>query len=80
MQDPAAAAAAVDAAAAAAGGDGVDAAGTGTGKQGKQGVAVIVLGMAGSGKTSFMQRLNAHLHQHKRPCYVINLDPAVENL
>eukprot|EP00040_Diaphanoeca_grandis_P014685 m.74644 g.74644 ORF g.74644 m.74644 type:complete len:368 (-) comp24683_c0_seq1:61-1164(-) len=46
----------------------------------KQGTAIICLGMAGSGKTSFMQRLNAHLHEAKKPCYVVNLDPAVENL
>jgi len=40
-------------------------------------ICVIVLGMAGSGKTSFVQRLNAHLHAKKSPPYVINLDPAV---
>eukprot|EP00891_Asterochloris_glomerata_P007346 jgi/Astpho2/7346/Aster-01940 len=33
--------------------------------------------MAGSGKTTLMQRLNAHLHAQKRPGYVLNLDPAV---
>lgn len=32
--------------------------------------------MAGSGKTTFMQRLNSHLHAEKNPPYVINLDPA----
>jgi GTPase SAR1 family protein len=31
----------------------------------------------GSGKTTFMQRLNSHLHAEKKPPYVINLDPAV---
>ncbi|EOD35527.1 hypothetical protein EMIHUDRAFT_426517 [Emiliania huxleyi CCMP1516] len=40
-------------------------------------VACIVLGMAGSGKTTLMQRLNSHLHEAKRPYYLINLDPAV---
>jgi hypothetical protein len=44
---------------------------------GKQATALLVLGMAGSGKTSFVQRLNAHLHMAKKPCYIINLDPAV---
>ncbi|KAF8366986.1 gop-2 [Pristionchus pacificus] len=39
--------------------------------------SVIVLGMAGSGKTSFVQRLTAHLHAKKTPPYVVNLDPAV---
>lgn len=38
---------------------------------------LIVIGMAGSGKTTFMQRLNSHLHSKKTPPYVINLDPAV---
>eukprot|EP00026_Physarum_polycephalum_P011641 Phypoly_transcript_11880.p1 GENE.Phypoly_transcript_11880~~Phypoly_transcript_11880.p1 ORF type:complete len:385 (+),score=81.00 Phypoly_transcript_11880:136-1155(+) len=36
--------------------------------------------MAGSGKTTLMQRLNAHVHQHKIPSYTINLDPAVAKL
>ncbi|KJH50835.1 Putative ATP binding protein [Dictyocaulus viviparus] len=38
--------------------------------------SVLVLGMAGSGKTSFVQRLTAYLHARKTPPYVINLDPA----
>ncbi|AMD21569.1 HFL287Wp [Eremothecium sinecaudum] len=41
---------------------------------------VICIGMAGSGKTTFMQRLNTHLHTAKEPPYVINLDPAVLNV
>ena len=32
---------------------------------------------SGSGKTTFMQRINAHLHSKKQPPYVLNLDPAV---
>jgi GTPase SAR1 family protein len=36
--------------------------------------------MAGSGKTTFMQRLNAHLHSRGDPGYIINLDPAVTQL
>ena len=39
--------------------------------------ACIVIGMAGSGKTTLMQRLNANLHESKTPYYLINLDPAV---
>lgn len=39
--------------------------------------AIVCVGMAGSGKTTFMQRINAHLHSQKEPPYVINLDPAV---
>lgn len=38
---------------------------------------IICIGMAGSGKTTFMQRLNSHLHLKKTPPYVLNLDPAV---
>ncbi|KAG0677520.1 GPN-loop GTPase 1 [Pichia californica] len=38
---------------------------------------IICIGMAGSGKTTFVQRLNSHLHQKKLPPYIINLDPAV---
>ncbi|KAK6356467.1 hypothetical protein TWF718_000826 [Orbilia javanica] len=41
---------------------------------------IMVVGMAGSGKTTFMQRLNAHLHQKKEPPYIVNLDPAVKNV
>lgn len=57
----------------------------------KKPIAIIVIGMAGSGKTTFMQvrilcfrgyvkRLNAHLHTKKKTGYVINLDPAVTHL
>jgi len=38
---------------------------------------VLVLGMAGSGKSSFVQRLTAFLHARKSFPYVVNLDPAV---
>ena len=34
-------------------------------------------GWIGSGKTTFMQRINAYLHSEKKPPYVLNLDPAV---
>ena len=37
---------------------------------------VIILGMAGSGKTTFVQRLTSHLHSRGSPPYVVNLDPA----
>ena len=40
-------------------------------------MAAIIVGMAGSGKTTLMQRLNAHLHETKRGGYIMNLDPAV---
>ncbi|PHH73365.1 hypothetical protein CDD82_5523 [Ophiocordyceps australis] len=31
----------------------------------------------GAGKTTFMQRINAYLHEKRQPPYIINLDPAV---
>ncbi|XP_035991699.1 GPN-loop GTPase 1 [Fundulus heteroclitus] len=43
-------------------------------------VCLIVLGMAGSGKTTFVQRLTAHLHAQNSAPYVINLDPAVHEV
>lgn len=36
--------------------------------------------MAGSGKTTFLQRLNAYLHEKSLPGYILNLDPAVMKL
>lgn len=36
--------------------------------------------MAGSGKTTLMQRLNSEIHRHRKPGYIINLDPAVQNI
>jgi len=41
---------------------------------------MIVLGMAGSGKTTFVQKVTTHLKEQSKPHYVINLDPAVSNL
>nr|SVE88667.1 EOG090X072H [Daphnia sinensis]SVE89292.1 EOG090X072H [Daphnia sinensis]SVE89911.1 EOG090X072H [Daphnia sinensis]SVE90540.1 EOG090X072H [Daphnia sinensis]SVE91168.1 EOG090X072H [Daphnia sinensis] len=42
----------------------------------KKPVCLIVLGMAGSGKTTFVQQLTSRLHARNKPPYVINLDPA----
>lgn len=49
---------------------------------GSKPTTLIVMGMAGSGKTTFVQRLTASLHManEARPPYVINLDPAVAEL
>ncbi|KAM7195782.1 Conserved hypothetical ATP binding domain containing protein [Naviculisporaceae sp. PSN 640] len=44
-----------------------------------QPVAIVCVGMAGSGKTTFMQQINAYLHSKKEAPYVLNLDPAVLN-
>ncbi|XP_062606294.1 GPN-loop GTPase 1-like [Saccostrea cucullata] len=49
-------------------------------KHSKKPTCILVLGMAGSGKTTFVQRITAHLHARKTPPYVINLDPAVHEV
>ncbi|KAF1943263.1 ATPase NPA3 [Clathrospora elynae] len=57
-------------------------------------IAIVCVGMAGSGKTTFMQRLVSHLYTHPDPTqsepsvskvsptppYIINLDPAVRHV
>jgi GTPase SAR1 family protein len=58
-------------------------------------VAIVCVGMAGSGKTTFMQRLVSHIYTHPNPTqsepsvsktaqptppYIINLDPAVHHV
>lgn len=42
--------------------------------------STLAAGMAGSGKTTFLQRINSHLHTKKIPGYIINLDPAVTHV
>nr|SVE80148.1 EOG090X072H [Daphnia magna] len=51
-------------------------AGTNLQERHKKPVCLIVLGMAGSGKTTFVQQLTSRLHARNKPPYVINLDPA----
>ncbi|MEW5303850.1 MAG: hypothetical protein WDW38_000097 [Sanguina aurantia] len=46
----------------------------------KKPIVMLVIGMAGSGKTTLIQRLNSHLHTTKRAGYIINLDPAVTHM
>jgi hypothetical protein len=46
----------------------------------KKPVVIIVIGMAGSGKTTLMQRLVSHLSTSKSRGYILNLDPAVMSL
>ncbi|KAK7028964.1 GPN-loop GTPase 1 [Halocaridina rubra] len=45
----------------------------------KEPICIIVLGMAGSGKTTFVKRLDSFLNIRK-PHHVINLDPAVDHV
>ncbi|KAL4623859.1 GPN-loop GTPase 1 isoform X1 [Arapaima gigas] len=60
--------------------EGSEAAVGGGGCEQKKPVCLIVLGMAGSGKTTFVQRFTAYLHARMCPPYVINLDPAVHEV
>lgn len=46
----------------------------------KKSTCLIVLGMAGSGKTTFVQKLAEHLYDNEKPGYLINLDPACHDL
>lgn len=46
----------------------------------KKPVIIIVVGMAGSGKTTFLHRLVSHTQSSDIHGYVMNLDPAVMNL
>lgn len=46
----------------------------------KSPVCLIVLGMAGSGKTTFVSKLDSYLRQYKRSPYLVNLDPACKNM
>ncbi|KAL1743193.1 hypothetical protein HDZ31DRAFT_41503 [Schizophyllum fasciatum] len=43
----------------------------------KKPMAIITIGMAGAGKSTFVQRINSYLHTQSTPPYVLNLDPAV---
>uniref|UniRef100_A0A8D8YP96 GPN-loop GTPase n=1 Tax=Cacopsylla melanoneura TaxID=428564 RepID=A0A8D8YP96_9HEMI len=43
-------------------------------------ICLIVLGMAGSGKTSFVKKFSSHLYNVKDTPYVINLDPACRDV
>lgn len=46
----------------------------------KKATCLIVLGMAGSGKTTFVQKLAEHLYDDGLPGYLINLDPACHDM
>ncbi|GAA5955323.1 hypothetical protein JCM3765_003281 [Sporobolomyces pararoseus] len=52
----------------------------GKSKASPRATSMIVIGMAGSGKTTLMQRINSYLHSQNQPPYVVNLDPAVMHL
>jgi len=46
-------------------------------KDKKKPIVIITIGMAGAGKSTFVNRINSHLGSHSKPPYVLNLDPAV---
>ena len=56
-----------------------DASGSASTKDGKKPVTIITIGMAGAGKSTFVQRMNSYLHSQQPPSppYIVNLDPAV---
>ena len=47
----------------------------------KKPIVIITIGMAGAGKSTFVQSINSYLHSQDPPSppYVLNLDPAVSN-
>lgn len=49
-----------------------------TGK--KKAIAIITIGMAGAGKSTFVQQINSHLNAQEKPPYILNLDPAVTHV
>lgn len=48
----------------------------------KKPIAIITIGMAGAGKSTFVQRINSYLHSLDPPSppYILNLDPAVTHV
>ena len=46
----------------------------------KKPIVIITIGMAGAGKSTFVQRINSHLHSKNTPPYILNLDPAVTHV
>ena len=40
-------------------------------------IVLLVMGMAGSGKTTFVHRLISYLSQNGKKAYTVNLDPSV---
>ncbi|KAJ2997781.1 hypothetical protein HDV02_005150 [Globomyces sp. JEL0801] len=49
-------------------------------KETKKPTCLLFIGMAGTGKTTLLQRINAYLSSLKSSRYIINLDPAVAKL
>jgi GTPase SAR1 family protein len=45
----------------------------------KMPMSLIILGMAGSGKTTFVKKLEEYLVENDKETYIINMDPAVHD-
>lgn len=48
-----------------------------TEEQKKKPIVIITIGMAGAGKSTFVNKINSHLGSQNKQPYVLNLDPAV---
>lgn len=46
----------------------------------KKAMVIITIGMAGAGKSTFVQRVNSYLNSKESPPYILNLDPAVTHV
>ncbi|KAH8105343.1 XPA-binding protein 1 [Cristinia sonorae] len=53
---------------------------TGGAEEKKKPMVIITIGMAGAGKSTFVQQINSYLHARDSPPYILNLDPAVANV
>ncbi|KAH7886762.1 hypothetical protein F5I97DRAFT_1807818 [Phlebopus sp. FC_14] len=51
-------------------------------KDSHQPIVIITIGMAGAGKSTFVQQINSYLHSKdpSKPPYILNLDPAVAHI
>ena len=58
----------------------MDASPSTTNEQKKKPMVIITIGMAGAGKSTFVQRMNSYLHAQETPPYILNLDPAVTHV
>jgi len=48
-------------------------------KERKKPIVIITIGMAGAGKSTFVNGINSYLGSQNKPPYFLNLDPAVSS-